>query len=356
MQRRPTAKDVADLAGVSRSAVSMVLNGRAEGNIAPDKQLAVREAAEKLGYTPDSVARSLRLQRTQTVGVVTDAIATSPFGGRLLEGAVAAAERHGYVLVVMDTHFDAAREEGAYRTLVDRRVDALLYAAMSYSRYRSPEVLQRAPSALANCIDSAGAVLGFVPDEVAGAAAAAQVLVDAGHRDVVLLAGDQRNETYDDLLAVPRREAGYRRALEAACVRWQEPVRGGWEVRPGYEAALAVLQRDDRPTALLCANDRVAAGAVLAACHLGLRVPQDVSIVGYDDDENFAAPMVPPLTTVRLPFREMGERALEHVLGLLADPEAPAPEGVGRGLDDGEIAVALDCPLVERGSVAPPSR
>ncbi|HEU5484876.1 MAG TPA: LacI family DNA-binding transcriptional regulator, partial [Microlunatus sp.] len=128
MPRKATSKDVADLAGVSRSAVSLVLNGRGAGNIAPDKQALIIEAARKLNYTPNTVALSLRSRRSATIGVVTDAIATSAFGGRLLQGAADAAVAEGYLLLVVDTQNDAERERRAYDTLQNRQVDGFLFA------------------------------------------------------------------------------------------------------------------------------------------------------------------------------------------------------------------------------------
>lgn len=345
---RPTAKDVAELAGVSRSAVSMVLNGRGDGNIAPAKQQAVLDAARELGYTPDAVALSLRTQRTRTLGLVTDGIASSAFGGRLLEAATATADAHGYVVVVADTHFDAHREDRSLRVLHDRRVDGLLLAAMSNVEVHPHPQVHRVPAVLAHCVDADGVLPSYVPDERDGGRRAAQALLDAGHRDVVLLAGTEHSVTYSHLRAVAGREAGYRDALSAAGLPVRDPVETGWEVADGYRAATAVLsgvRPGERPTGVLCANDRVAVGVVLAACALGLSVPRDLSVVGFDDDESLAATMVPALTTVQLPFREMGERAVLDLLARLSgeeDDEAPAG------------STLLPCPLVERGSVAPP--
>ena len=364
MARKATSRDVAERAGVSRSAVSMVLNGRGAGNIAPEKQAAIRSAAAELNYTPNSVALSLRNQRTHTLGVVTDAIATTAFGGRLLEGAARAAEDAGFVLVVMDTHADAVREEQAYRTLLDRRVDALAFAAMTFREYEVPEVMGAVPSVLANCLQPAdlqgaadlqdaagpgegaqraGAVRSFAPDEVDGGYRAACAVLEAGHRDVVLLAGTPDVPGEQHKLAPGLREQGYRRALQEAGLTVPAPVVAGWDITSGYRAASALLQGPQRPTAVLCANDRVAVGVVLAAANLGLAVPADLSVVGYDDDENIAPFMVPPLTTVQLPFKAMGEGAVHHLLDLLAG-RAGSPAR----------RVLLPCPLIERASVAPP--
>ncbi|WP_432545871.1 LacI family DNA-binding transcriptional regulator [Kineococcus sp. SYSU DK004] len=348
MARRATSQDVAKLAGVSRSAVSMVLNGRGAGNIAVDKQAAILRAAAELDYTPNSVALSLRTQRTRTLGVVTDAIATSAFGGRLLEGAARTAEDAGHVLVVLDTHHDEERERQAFQTLLDRRVDALLFAAMTHREYDVPDVMRTLPAVLADAYDPAGRVTGYVPDEVAGGARQVRAVLDAGHRDVVALDGTPEvpGQHYR-VVAADQRAQGLAAAIAEAGLAPLRRVVTGWDIAAGHRAAVEVLAGPDRPTALVCANDRVAVGAVLAAASLGLSVPHDVSVVGYDDDENVAPVLVPALTTVRLPFREMGERAVAHLLSEL-DGDGAATPGTSR--------VLLECPLVERGSIAPPSR
>lgn len=342
--RKATSRDVAERAGVSRSAVSMVLNGRGAGNIAPDKQAAIRAAAVALDYTPNAVALSLRNRRTATLGLVTDGIASTAFGGRIVEGAAAVAEEAGFVLVVMDTHRDAEREDQAYRTLLDRRVDALAYAAMTFREYEAPAVLLSVPSVLADCVDPTGRVPAFVPDEVGGGYRAARALLDAGHRDIVLVSGTADVPGQEHKLAVGQRDAGFRKAVAEVGGVASDPVEAGWDISDGYRAATVVLSGSSRPTGILCANDRVAVGVVLAAGALGLSVPGDLSVVGYDDDENLAPFMVPALTTVALPFRAMGEQAARRLLDALAGTAEPAPS-----------TVLMDCPLIERSSVAPPA-
>ncbi|MET1004385.1 MAG: LacI family DNA-binding transcriptional regulator [Propionibacteriaceae bacterium] len=337
MARKATSQDVATLAGVSRSAVSLVLNGRGHGNIAADKQAAIRQAAEQLNYTPNAVALSLRNQRTHTIGVVTDAIATTAFGGNLLQGASDAAAQEGYLLLVIDTHYDYDRELEAYQTLHNRQVDAFLFAAMSLRPYHAPERMLSAPSALANCFDVQDAVSSFIPDDVAGGRHAAQALIDAGHRDIVMLSGTH------DVIAAEQRETGFRQAMTAAGLSFSEPVVAGWEMDKGFAAASHLLDQPERPSAIICANDRLAVGVALAAGRLGVSIPGDLSIVGYDDDENIAPCMTPALTTVALPHREMGDRAMQLILSELSGLPREPP-----------VRVLLDCPLVLRESVAPP--
>lgn len=332
-----TAQDVARRAGVSRSAVSMVLNGRADGMIAPEKQQAVREAARALNYTPHSVAVALRNQRTRTIGVVTDHIATTAYAGQLITGATDVALAAGYLLLVVDTQGDPDRMEHAYRTLAQRQVDGMMFAAQALIPYPAPAALHDLPSVLANCFDPDDSVPAVIADEVAGGAAAAAALIRAGHRDIVMLGGSS------DRVATGLRAQGARQACRQAGLSRPRTVGAGWEIRDGYAAAVQVLDAATAPTGLLCANDRVALGATMAAARLGLDVPTDVSVVGYDNDENVAPTCVPALTTIQLPHREIGAEAMRILLHQLSNPD---PAGGSRTL--------LSCPLVERASVAAP--
>ena len=336
---------MADLAGVSRSAVSLVLNGHGQGNISAANQAAILAAARELDYRPNPVALSLRTRRSSTIGVVTDSIATSGYAGRLLQGASDRAAAHGYLLLVIDAQHDTTQEARAFDALRHRQVDAVLYAAMSLKSYRpSPELLA-SNSALANCFDPGQALSSFIPDEVAGSRAATAHLIQRGHRDIVLLSGTP------DAVAAGLREQGFGQAMADGGLAVPSPVAAGWQIDNGYAAAMHVLSGPGpHPTAVVCANDRVAIGVVLAAGRLGLSVPEDLSVVGYDDDENVAPWLVPALTTVRLPHREMGEAAMDLLIGRLASPNPDETEQapVERFL--------LDCPLVVRDSVAAPAR
>lgn len=334
MGRKATSQDVAERAGVSRAAVSLVLNGRGDGNIAAAKQEAIRLAARELNYTPNSAARSLRAQRTHTIGVVTDWIATSAFGGGQLAGAIEVAREAGYLLLVLDTHGDDGRGEAAFELLLARQVDGLMFAAMSMRPYRAPAAMRELPAVLTNSFEPDHALTGVCCDEVAGGRAAAQVLLDHGHRDVRMICGTP------DEVATRLRIQGYREALTAAGMRPPEPVPGGWTIRDGYRAGRELLAGPDRPTGLVCPNDRAAAGVVLAARDLGIGVPGDLSVVGYDDDEHVAGVMVPALTTVAIPQVTMGAEGMRLLLAQI-DGSRSAPE-----------QVLVPCPLIERESVA----
>ena len=157
MQRKATALDVAKRAGVSRSAVSLVLNGRGDGNVAKESQDRIRQAAADLNYSPNAIALSLRNQRTRVIGIVSDEVVVSPFDGNIIGGADDVARAHGFVTVVMDTERDASRDESAVETLLDRQVDGLMYVTVGLKPLDVPQGMLRVPSVLANCYDSSPA-------------------------------------------------------------------------------------------------------------------------------------------------------------------------------------------------------
>lgn len=324
MNRKATALDVAKLAGVSRSAVSLVLNGRGDGNVAKESQDRIREAAAALKYTPNTIAVSLRNRRSRIIGIVSDQVVTSPFDGNIIAGADAVARTQGFVTVVMDTELDEARDEGAVATLLDRQVDGLMYVTVGLRPLHVPLNMLSVPSVLANCFDDRpdAGVPAVIPDEVRGGREAAKHLLELGHRDIAFLAGDNLTP------AAPRRIQGHRGAFEAAGlpVPSGRILQVGWDIDAGFHGAMKLLDgvaAADRPTAIVCANDRLAIGVVLAANRLGLSIPQDLSVMGYDDEFRIASTMVPALTTMALPLREMGEAAMTGLLRELAAEPQP---------------------------------
>ncbi|MFF1567056.1 LacI family DNA-binding transcriptional regulator [Streptomyces sp. NPDC058293] len=341
LERRPTSKDVARLAGVSHTAVSFVFNGRAEGNLSAATQERIREAARQLGYRPNPMARGLRRRRSAVIGLVTDHIASSPFAGALLRGAMETAWDREHLVVTVDSTGDPDKESAAVTELLDRRVDGIIYAAMTLRRAALPKGLDRTVAVLANCLPSEGDWASVIPAERAGGRAAARLLLEAGHRRIALVGG------LDDIASAERLR-GFRDALRGAEMRARQDwiVRSGGEISAGYRGALTVLDgvpAAERPTGIVCYNDRVAAGVLHAATRLGIEVPGDLSVVGYDDQEHMAQFLSPRLTTVALPHRAMGERAAQLLLDALADGVAPPAE-----------VIRLNCPVVGRDSVGPP--
>jgi LacI family transcriptional regulator len=301
-------KDVADLAGVSRTTVSLVLNGR-DTRIAEATRRRVEQAAQDLNFRPSVAAQQLRTSRSRMIGLIGDEIASGPFAGGLIAGAQAAARERDHALVVMNTGHEGDVSVDL-EALEDRHADALIFATVMTRPVRVTERLRGGSIILLNCFDDVSDLPAVLPDDRAGGAAAAELAAAAGHSRIALLGGERGTWPATERLA------GYRDAL----TRWQIPYDrtlvgdGNWHADSGYEQARRVLRLRRPATALVCGNDRMALGAYDAIKELGLRIPEDVSVIGYDDQQEIVAYMRPPLTTMRLPYYEMGEAAVAAIL------------------------------------------
>jgi LacI family transcriptional regulator len=342
-RKRAGIRDVATAAGVSVTTVSHVLNEVAGARVAEATRRRVRTAAEQLSYAPSRPAQSLRLQQSHAVGLISDHIATTPYAGQIILGAQEAMTRRGWVMLVVNTVGDAEVERRELEALGRHQVDGVLYASMRHRHLaRRPESLPGVPIVLvdAGC-DDAG-VPAVVPDEVGGACAAVEELVGHGHTRIGFINDDE------DIPAAHGRLEGYRAALERAGLPYDPRLVAAEypaEAATGHRAAMRLLGAPDPPTALFCFHDRMAMGAYRAAAELGLRIPDDLSIVGFDDLRFIAAELHPGLTTVALPHHEMGTWAAEALLDGITEPErAPA----------GPFPHVVPCPIVRRASVGPP--
>lgn len=348
MNRKATALDVAKRAGVSRSAVSLVLNGRGDGNVAKESQDRIRQAAEELKYTPNAIALSLRNQRSRVIGILSDEVVVSPFDGNIIGGADDVARSRGFVTVVMDTERDTSRDASAIETLLDRQVDGLMYVTVGLKPLAVPPGMLRVPSVLANCYDEhpEPQLHHVIPDEVAGGREATDHLLQLGHTDIALLAGSVESP------AAPLRVQGYREAYLGAGLTANEGriFMAGWDIDAGFHGAMKLLDGvspADRPTAIMCANDRLAIGVTLAAARLGLSIPQDLSVMGYDNEARIADTMVPALTTMALPLREIGRAAMTTLLDAIEN---------GTGAEGTTMETMVPCRLVTRDSTGPVPR
>ena len=337
-------KEVAVAAGVSVTTVSHVLNDVKYARISPETRDKVKSAAEQLGYGPNRLAQALRTQRTGMLGLVSEDIATTPHAGRIILGADQAARARGYNLMIINTSGSASPEsrDADVEALLERRVDGILYATMYHRQVQVPVNLGSVPSVLVDSVSTGGSITAVVPDEEGGARAAVGVLLAAGHTSIGFL-----NNT-DDVPATRDRLRGFRATLtEAGLDGDAAPVESEIsEVQGGYEAARRILARPDRPTGLFCYNDRMAMGAYRAAAELGLSIPADLSVVGFDDQELIAANLFPGLTTVALPHYEMGAWAAGNLIDAIEGKTDLALMALHPTI--------LDCPLVARDSVAAP--
>lgn len=343
---RPTLKDVAARAGVSITTVSVVLNKQREGVRVPEStRERVRKAAEELGYQPNEMARGLRRRSSQAIGFLSDEVTTTPFAVAMLAAAQAEAAGNGHLLFTVNTGRSPndADMQQAVDSLVQHQVSALVVAHMYHKEVRPTPGLP-AGTVFLNCRATSGPYRSIIPAEEAAAHAATRELLDHGHTRIAYL-DDDTGTTASTL-----RLAGYRRALEEVGITPDRrlhlkvaPLAAGG-VRGGE---LLDLPDDVRPTGVFCFNDRTAMGFYRAVRQRGLRVPQDVSVVGFDDQEFIASELDPPLTTMQLPHAAMGKLAIQAVLG--KDTSSAVWEADG----DGQV-VRMSCPLIRRESVVAP--
>ena len=213
--QRATLLQVAQRAGVSRSTASFVLAGRhLDMRISEDARQRVLRAAQELDYRPNLMARSLRTKVTRTVALVSDTIASDPYAGRAIHGALAAAVAHGHLLFIGETEGDAVVEEKLISDFLDRQVDAFIYASMFTRHVRLPKLLKGRPVVLLNCLTRGvrQAHHAVIPDELEAGWNAARVLLEAGHRDGIHLVGNSAERVF----AGRERLAGIREGLMAA--------------------------------------------------------------------------------------------------------------------------------------------
>jgi LacI family transcriptional regulator len=339
MGKRISIKDVAQRAGVSATTVSHVLNDVPGKRINDETRARVRRAADDLGYRPNSVARSLRTQRSQLLALISDEIATTPYAGRMILGAQEAATKHGWLLMLVNSGGDPTVEAAEIAALRQRQVDGFLYATMYHQRVEVSPALADAPTVLLDASSADPAYPSVVPDERQGGHTATTVLTAAGHRRI----GFAQN--VDDIPATHLRLAGHLDALREAGLEHDEALVAADDsgTDGGLRAGRRLLDLADRPTAIFCFNDRMAMGVYHAAAERGLRIPEDLSVVGFDNQELIADGLRPGLTTVALPHYEMGAWAADTLIRRIEAPDSPPEQSL------------LPCPLVERGSVAPPS-
>ena len=326
-------EDIAAKAGVSRTAVSFVLNNRADASISEVTRARIIQVANELGYRPHAGARALAVQRSGLIGMITEVV-TGPFGPEMIRGAQDAAWSDGKFLLIAATEGRRELEESAIEWLLQQRVEGLVYASGSHQEVSLPPALHELPTVLVHCFDRDGRLPAVLPDEVVGGYRATRRLLEAGHRRIGLV------NLEPDTPAAMGRLTGYTKALAEFHLPLDDLLvkYAGATADDGYESSSELLELAEPPTALFCCTDRMAMGAYDAIRERGLKIPADVAVVGFDNQELIATYLRPRLTTVALPFAEMGARSL-HLLGALI---------TGRNVQSRTI---LDCPLVERSSV-----
>lgn len=331
-----TLADVAAAAGVSKAAASLVLAGKSEGRVSEGKAALVRTAADDLGYVRDAIAGGMRNGRTRTVGVIGERVLSTPYAVSMIDAVLSTSQDLGWSVLLTDSGRDGVAAEDAVREMVSRRVGQVVIAPMYHRVVAVPAQLDDVV-VLNGEADRPG-VPGVVPDESQGARDAVAHLLALGHTRIGYLGHDNA-----ETIAVRERSESYRATLRDAGVAVDESlmVTGGLAPDSVDAAASRLLDRPDRPTAVFCYNDAFAAGVFRQAARLGIAIPRDLSVVGFDDLALISTNLDPRLTTMRLPHWEMGEW-LTHELAAGRAGELPD-------------LTRFTCPLIERGSTAPPA-
>ncbi|MGW2017407.1 LacI family DNA-binding transcriptional regulator [Streptomyces sp. NPDC001927] len=317
---RPTSRDVAAAAGVSQATVSLVLGDKWRGRVSERTADAVREASRTLGYRPNLAARNLRLGRTRTALLVVPAL-TNEFFARVYTGAATVAARHGFGVVLYPSPDGVGPAKDPFAS-ARAALDGIIASSMATEALKAFHGTDLPLVMLDSDPSETGAAAHVNLDIADGMRQVTAHLLGLGHRRFVHLASAVPSWTFDV------RAAALADALSGAHVR---TVRAPLDVDGARAAAeQALTGPGPRPTALICDDDILAAGACKAARRLGLRVPEDVSVTGFDDLA-LATAVEPELTTVRLPAEQIGERGMDALLAVLA----------GRSPEPGDLPVTL---------------
>jgi LacI family transcriptional regulator len=315
----PTVQDVADAAGVSTATVSRCLNF--PDQVAAKTQIKVMGAVERLGYSPNFGARAMAARRTNTIGAIIPTMANAVFA-RGLQAFQEELLQHGFTMLVASTSYQPTQEEEQIRALVARGADALLL--IGYRRdpaiYRFLET-QGVPALITWAFDATQTRPSVGFDNALAMEQMAREVITLGHRRLGLISAQMAQ---NDRAA--ERHLGLCRAMRVAGLDANDlaVVETRYDITDGADVFEAMMRRPNPPTAVFCGNDVLAVGALRRARDMGLSVPADVSITGFDDID-LAEVTFPALTTVHVPHREMGKQAARALAGLVKDGREMAP-------------------------------
>ncbi|MFZ5823550.1 MAG: LacI family DNA-binding transcriptional regulator [Bacillota bacterium] len=313
----PTIRDVARLAGTSVSTVSRVLTRN--GPVAETTRTRILEAIEALGYQPNSVARGLVQKRTHTIGVVIPDVA-NPYYGEVLRGMGDVASTHGFHLILLNADLSFVKEKDCFSLLREKQVDGLVYASGTITpEHREIFSQIGRPVMLASTCDAERPFPAVLVDSRQGAALAMEHLIGLGHRRIGLITGP-----LNDLVAGLPRWEGYVQTAARLGVELlpTQIAEGDYRMESGYQAMSRFLDQGLPPTAVAAASDLMAVGAMNAVLDRGLRVPDDISVIGFDNIA-MASAVRPALTTVAQPMYEIGAIAMERLIRSVTGEEVP---------------------------------
>ncbi len=304
-----TIKDVAKQAGVTAAVVSRVINDDPKLSIREETRSRVLEAVEKLEYRPNAIARSLRTKTTGTIAMIIPDI-TNPFFPEIIKGAQIAAAENGFSLILFNTEEDVGKQREYIELVSEKQMDGVLLASV-HTDDESIDLLERykKPYVLVNRITRNIQSSFVTVDDVYGARVAIEHLIQFGHRKIAHISGPLYTDT-----GLQRLE-GYRKALKKFGVEFSLDyiAESKYDEDGGYKAMKQLFSLENKPTAVFAANDLIAIGAISAIEDEGLKVPENISIVGFNDIW-VAQKISPPLTSVKFPLFDMGYLASEILI------------------------------------------
>ena len=332
-----TLRQVAERAGVSIKTVSRIVNGDPAVNT--KTRIAVQHHLESLNYVPNHAARMMRGGDSTVYGFMTDAVATTPYSVDIVRGAQAALNEKNQTLLIANTDGDEKLEREYWRMFRAHRVAGVIYASMFHRPHIVGQPDFKDSIVLANCFAAMGDKPSLIPDDEGGGYAQAEYLLKLGHRRIGVLT------LIPDIIATKLRGIGIRRAFADRGVRFDEvAVQAGMdgpvhsERMIAFDVAVNILSARDRPSAIICGNDQVALQVYSAAAHLNLHIPRDLSVIGFDDQKVISENLRPSLTTVALPYFEIGRLAVNMMRDAKQHDANWAPK------------ILVPCPVVERQS------
>ncbi len=326
--------DVASHAGVSQATVSLVLNGSPGAKLSDATRQRVRAAADELGYRLPRRSNRPAPGNPSVIGFVADELSSDPWMGMAFDGARRKALEFGMGIFLAVSNGDSDNEGAILEHLQSLPLLGLIYGTVLTRRVSPNRGFYDHNTVLLNCYDVPRRLHSIIPGDVLGGRLATQRLIDAGHRRIGFINGQQGVDAARDRLK------GYRQALSSNDIAYDPALvkSGNWETSRGYDLTRELLSLDPRPDAIFCGNDLMAVGCIDALHEARLSIPEDVAVIGFDDRE-CAKHTHPPLTTLLLPHYGMGEIAAENLIEMAG------------GHNTSPVQLKIECPLVERGSV-----
>lgn len=304
-----TMKEIARLANVSSATVSKILNGK-DQHISETTRKRVLEIVEREGYIPNAVAKSLKIKKTKTLGIIIPDV-TNQFFSELARGIEDAAEKEGYSVILCNSDNKIKKEERYLQVLQEKMVDGIILTASEQGLTRSLE-RRNTPMVLLDRDILLDRKIGrIIVDNLEGAYLATSHLLDKGSKEIAFISSSNTGRSSGERLE------GYKKALKERGIKLRKDLifLGEYSIDTGYKGTLEILEKT-KIDGICCGNDLIAIGAINALAKKGIQIPKDIRIVGFDDIQ-MAQYVNPPLTTIRQPIREMGEEAVKMLIAII---------------------------------------